>query len=96
MDTPEITPAPVNDIDELLGKIDMIHAAAQQWHESDIGNDPDLINLLRVRVHELLTDITTVGVTAEQWSIIAAKCDEISELFRARLLTTLNDTYNQS
>jgi hypothetical protein len=96
MDTPEITPAPVSTIEELLGKIDMIHAAAQQWHESENGNDPDLINVLRVRVHELLGDITAVGVTPEQWSVIAAKCDEISELFKGRLLTTLNNAYNQS
>lgn len=96
MDTPDILPAPVNTIDGLIGKLDMIHAAAQMWHESENGNDPALVNVLRVRVHELLNDIIAVGVTPEQWGDIASRCDEISALFKGRLIATLNDAFNNS
>lgn len=96
MENNEIVPAPVTTIGDLLGKIDMIHAAAIQWNEGDNRNDDDLVQALRVRIRELMNDIIAVGVTAEQWDIIAAKFNTISDLFRDKLITTLDSAYDQS
>lgn len=103
MDNNEIASANVNNMADLLAKIDMIHAASKQWVEAEGGCDPELGKALRVRVHELMDDVINVGVSASEWDTLAAKFNEINALMRGRLdsdrdkiIKALNEAYDQS
>lgn len=80
MEHPEITPAPVSSVDDLLNKMDMLIGATRQWVNDD---DDALAALIYRRLSELPIDVTKVHGTPEE-----------AEAFNGKVLT-LNKTLHR-
>lgn len=87
----EIAPHPVNTVEELFSKLDLIHEAAKQY--SAMPSEDELGRILLHRAVELFSDISVVDFTPEHWQAVGEKLEGIREAVRQGTINDLNEMY---
>jgi hypothetical protein len=91
MENIEIAPHPVNSIEDLLAKLDLIHEAAKQY--STKSSDDELGLVLLHRAVELMSDISIIDPAPEHWQTVGEKLEGIREAVRQGTINDLNAMY---
>lgn len=88
-----MTPTPINTVDDLLAKMDMILLGIEQWSGD---RNRELMSDIRTRAMELSNDLDGLEVTKDEWQIIGAKTTDIREAIRQADITHFNAQFDAS
>jgi hypothetical protein len=74
-----MTPTPINNVEDLLAKMDMILLGIEQWSGD---RNRELMSDIRTRAMERSNDLDGITITKDEFQVIGAKTTAIREAIR--------------